>query len=720
MEYTNIESKAEIADDGRGDVGLWQQEIADAKQFMDKFKKSALRINRRYLDKRDAGEEAEFRVNLFWSTIQVVMSMLYAQPPKADVKRLYDDANDDAGRVGAEMLERILNNEIQQDGSTSSAAIRYAVLDWTTVGMGQVWSRYDVNTQTETYDAVVDPATGMELSPAGEFERIVHEDALTEYVHWDDFLYSPARIWEEVRWVARRVYMTRDQLIERFGEEIGKRVPMQAKASKSTDTKGQEVKVPKDPWQRAEVWEIWNKKDKRVHWYAQGMDQLLDTRNDPLGLNDFFPCPPALLANTTTLELVPRSDYIMAQDQFSQLDEINTRITYLTRAMKVVGVYDRTSEGVQRMLNQGVENQLIPVENWALFSEGGGLKSKVDWMPIDQVAGVIEKLVLLREGVKQQIYEVLGISDIMRGNSKASETLGAQQIKAQFGSTRVQLKQLFVAQFVQKALAIKAEIIQRHFQPETIAARSNIELSPDAPLAPQAIQLIKTPEQARYRVSVQAETLAYVDRKAENDARTAALTALGQFMQQSAALASSTPQATPMLLEMAKWFMAGFKGFQGIEGVFDQAIASAQKALSAPKEPNPMQQAELAEKQAVINEKNAGAMQRRALAQKDLVDAMVQLSPFGMPLPIPAEVVVGGGVQPAQQSAEASVIAQKIDAMMAAMNAPKQVIRDETGKVVGVQPMPAQPPMQPPAPQVTQTNAGLPPAMPAVPPPQGV
>lgn len=632
---TQYETEQDLMDGPRGPVALWTSEIEAAQKFMRKFRESGIRINRRYLDKRDANQEGEFRVNLFWSTVQVIMSMLYAQPPKADVKRLYDDFNDEAGRVACEILERLLNNDVIEDGSTTSSAFQYAIFDWIIVGMGQVWSRYSVDTALTSYDAVYDPVTGAEISPAGEFEKIMDEAALTEYVYWDDFLYSPARIWEEVRWAARRVYMTREQLIARFGEEKAKLVQMNVKGGKKTDAKGQTPEVPEDPWQRAEVWEIWCKRTKKVVWYTANCDFLLDEREDPLQLEGFFPCPPPLMANASTTTLIPRGDFIMAQDQFEQLDEINTRITWLTRAMKVVGVYDKTAEGIQRMLNQGVENQLIPVDNWAMFAEAGGIKQKIEWLPIEQVANVIERLVGLREQVKGQIYEVLGISDIMRGNTKASETAKAQSIKAQFGSTRVQLKQMYVAKFVQRALAIKAEIIERHFQPETIANRSNIMMTPDAQYAQQAIALLKDPVANKYRVIVEADSIAYIDRKAENDTRTAALTAMGQFMQQMEGLITGMPAAAPYMLQILQWYGAGFKGYQQIEGIMDQAIAAAKQELSQPKQADPLKDAEVAEKQ-------AGAIQRKAAAVKSLADAEAATLGAMLPFPAPPEMYVGG------------------------------------------------------------------------------
>lgn len=684
-----IETVSQFGDEPSGKQRLWQTEIEAASKELEKFLKDAKRINRRYLDKRDANEEGESRVNIFWSTIQVVLATIYARPPKADVARLYKDPEDDIGRVASEMLERILNNEIEQDGSPFDANARHSIQDFLIVGMGQLWNRYDANTTTETIPAEFDAETGKEIVPEQSYERLISEDALTEWVSPEDFLYSPARIWEEVRWVARRVYMTRDQLIARFGEEIGKKVPLQTSKAKkgSTDQKN-------DPWQKAEVWEIWCKTSKAVYWYAKGMDQLLDERPDPLGLDQFFPCGQPLMANLTSQALVPRADYVMAQDQFTELDELNTRIKYLTKAAKVVGAYDKSAgDSIGRILQQASENQLIPVDNWAMFAESGGVKGKMEWVPIGEITNAIEKLRIYRSDKVQQIYEVLGISDIMRGASKASETAAAQQIKAQFGSTRLQLKQFDVANFIQSALRVKAEIIMKHFQPETIVMRSNVQYTPDAQMAPQAAQLLKDTAMNRYRIVVQSDSMAAIDWAAEREMRMEFLNGLGAFINAAAPLAQSLPGSAPFLLRMIQWGMSAFKGSAQIEGVLDQAIAAMEKKEQEPKEPNPQQIADVAET-------NAAAMEKRAGALKDIADAIEKMAMIGQPLPIPPEMIIDGGLTNTMPTGPNSVaaLAQKIDALTATMSAPKRVVRDQMGKVVGVAPMPPQPPQMPPMP----------------------
>jgi hypothetical protein len=123
--------------------------------------------------------------------------------------------------------------------------------------------------------------------------------------------------------------MTKDQLEERFGEAIASQVPL-GNYSKKDQVNDQSPK--NDPWSKAEVFEIWCKEKRKVYWYAKSCDVILDVKDDPLQLDGFFPCPKPMAANLTSSNFMPRADYIFAQDQFNELDEINTRITWLTRA----------------------------------------------------------------------------------------------------------------------------------------------------------------------------------------------------------------------------------------------------------------------------------------------------------------------------------------------------------------------------------------------------
>lgn len=623
----SITSESDFANTPNGLAQKWQTEIQASQQELLKFHQDANRITQRYLDKRDAYAKDESKVNLFWSTMQVLLSMLYARPPKADVARSFQDYDDDVARVSGTILQRLLNRAFDDNVSAWDSAVRQGIEDWLVVGSGQIWLRYEVTTEPYEIPAVFDEY-GQELSPAEEAERIVNEDAPCDYIYWEDFFYSPARTWHEIRWVARRVYMTKDQLVARFGEQIAAQVPL-GNYSKKDQVNDQSPKH--DPWNKAEVFEIWCKEKRKVYWYAKSCDVILDVKDDPLGLDGFFPCPKPLAANVTSSNFMPRADYIFAQDQFNELDEINTRITWLTRAAKVVGVYDKSAEGIQRVFNQGSENQLIPVDNWAMFAEKGGIKGQVDWIPITEVVNAIDHLRQYRQDKVVQIYEVLGISDIMRGSSKASETAAAQQIKAQFGSTRIQLKQFYIADWITQALRIKAEIICKHFQPETIIKRSNIERTPDAPLAMAAVQLLKDEEMNEYRINIEADSMAAMDWAAERDAAVQFMQGLGAFISQVAPMAQQVPAAAPVLMSLLQWSVSKFRVSTQIESVLDQAISALKQQGTPQPQPNPLQEAEVAEKQ-------AGAAQRMAKAKDTNMDAMAkeaQLRAMGIMQPQP-------------------------------------------------------------------------------------
>jgi hypothetical protein len=623
----SITSDSDFKDTPNGLAARWQTEIQSSQQELLKFHQDANRITQRFLDKRDAYAKDESKVNLFWSTTQVLLSMLYARPPKADVARSFQDYDDDVARVAGTMLQRLLNRAFDDSTSNWDTAVRQGIEDWLVVGVGQIWLRYEVVTEDYEVPAVMDEF-GQELSPAEEAQRITDEDAPADYIYWEDFFYSPCRTWTEARWVARRVFMTKDQLVERFGEAIASQVPV-GNYSKKDQVNDQSPK--NDPWSKAEVFEIWCKEKRKVYWYAKSCDVILDVKDDPLQLDGFFPCPKPMAANVTSSNFMPRADYIFCQDQFNELDEINTRITWLTRAAKVVGVYDKASEGIQRVFNQGAENQMIPVDNWAMFSERGGIKGQIDWIPIDQVVNAIDHLRQYRQDKVQQIYEVLGISDIMRGSSKASETAAAQQIKAQFGSTRIQLKQFYIADWITQALRIKAEIICKHFQPETIIRKSNIERTPDAAIAMQGVQLLKDEEMAEYRINIEADSMAAMDWAAERDAAVQFMQGLGAFISQVAPMAQSVPGAAPVLMSLLQWSVSKFRVSTQIESVLDQAISALKQQGQPQQQPNPMQDATVAEKQ-------AGAAQRMAKAKDINMDAMgkeAQLRAMGIMQPQP-------------------------------------------------------------------------------------
>jgi hypothetical protein len=88
-------------------------------------------------------------------------------------------------------------------------------------------------------------------------------------------------------------------------------------------------------------------------------------------------------------------------------------------------------------------------------------------MPLSELINVLQQLYVQREQIKQVIYEITGISDIIRGSSVASESATAQKIKNQWGTLRLKEMQKRVTVWCVNNLRIIAEMSASKFSIDT-------------------------------------------------------------------------------------------------------------------------------------------------------------------------------------------------------------------------------------------------------------
>lgn len=537
----------------------WLGELESAGKHFEKWMDRGQQVVRRYRDERDIVESKRRRFNILWSNVQVMKPALYGRMPKPEVTRRFKD-QDPVGRAAANMLERCLEYEVEQYPDFD-ATMQNVVEDRLLPGRGTAWIRYEPN-------IVSDPQVSEDVDSTTE--HLAYECAPTDYVHWQDFCHTPARVWEEVWWVARRVWMTEEEGIKRFGE-IFNDAPLSSESQK----KLKDTDTPKEPVEKkAEVWEVWDKHEKQVCWIAKGLDKELDVKPDPLELEDFFPCPRPLYSTVTTGSLVPVPDYLEYQDQAEELDALTARISKLTKALKVVGVYNAEYPAIKRLLQEGFDNELIPVDSWAAFAEKKGLEGAIQLMQIKEVIETLVRMYEAREQVKQIIYEVMGISDILRGATEAQETLGAQQLKAQFGSMRMKSSQGDVARFATWLLRAKAHIICKLFSPKTIVQMSGIQYTADAQLMQPALQLLKSPRQLKdFRIEVAADSMVQIDEARDKAERLELVSSVGTYLKEALPIMQMVPQAASLLGEILMFGLRAFKVGKGIEAAFEKTLS---------------------------------------------------------------------------------------------------------------------------------------------------
>lgn len=568
----------------------WRLELEHAKKDVAKWHDQGVKILDRFRDERDTKVQFDTRWNVFTSNIQTQRAILYGNTPKCSVERRFQDANDDTARVAAEMLERLLNTDIERDSDSYALAIQYALDDRLLVGLGFARLRYVSEFETVETPAIteVDPVTGqtVEVAPAVIEEKKTREDVEVDYGHWKDQLWGPSRVFHEIPWWATKSDMSRSELVKRFtrknevsGLTVGEEVPLAGQRERDDSAEPK----PPDPWARAVVWEIWHKESKKVFWVADGYPEALDIQDDPLGLEGFWPFPRPMVANPTTSKFLPRPDFVLAQDLYDEIDNISTRITELEQAVKVVGIYDKEDEEVGRMLN-GKRNTMIPSSNFAKLSEKGGVRGSVDWFPLDQVVNALAILRDYRRELLDTLYQITGLSDIMRGQATdPNETATAQGIKAKFGSVRMQSMQDEFARFASDIQKLRAEIIAKLFDAQTILQRCNCENTPDQPKAMAAVELIKS-QLAQYRVQVKPEAVSLTDFASLKSERIDQLGAIGTFLQVAMPLAQMMPGIGPFLWQILQTQVAGLRGASQLEAILDQAILAAQQQAAQPQQ----------------------------------------------------------------------------------------------------------------------------------------
>ncbi len=441
-------------------------------------------IVKRYRDERDRANLKLRKFNVLWSNVQTLKPLLFSRPPKPVVERRHQD-RDPSGRVASQVLERCLSFQIESSKFYDHVA--KCVEDYLLPGMGQIWCSYNPSFESVEEEEGNEEVTAKPSEPNyadkiaedgdGEiYEKLAYETICVDYVFYRDFLWGNARTWPEVPWVARRTWLTKSEVEEQYGEEKAKQIVLDFTPPRMSTNEVQDDKTV-SYFKKAEVWEIWNKSDRKVYIMPPGTPGLmLAVKDDPLKLEDFWPCPEPLFTTQSNETVVPVPDYYEYQDQAQELDDLTNRIAMITTAIRANGVYDASAKGVERLLSEGVDNKLIPVDNWAAFQEKGGSPGVISLIPMQEIMAVLSELYVARENVLNVLYQVTGLSDLVRGMGDPNETATAQRIKGQFASNRLGARQEAVARFCRDVLRIMAEVISEVFTEETLLTMSGLDI----------------------------------------------------------------------------------------------------------------------------------------------------------------------------------------------------------------------------------------------------
>lgn len=664
-----IDSEVAAAEaDKPGSISYWMDQIDRYDKQTQEWRERSEKINKIYLDQHRT-QASPRRFAILWSNIETIKPAVYARLPVAVVSRRYKD-QDKVGRKASEILERCINTTFDLGGVND--VMECVRDDRLIASRGSGWVRYEA-----------------EFDPVDKNKK-TSERVVIEYVHWSDFGHSMNRTWPEVNSVWRRVYMTKAKVTKRWGKDKAEKLTYEVRPEYANrgGVQNQDAMEP-----QAIVYEIWDKDKKRVAWCAKENKTVLEEGDPPLDFRDFWPCPKPIYGSKGTGSLIPTPDYRYYQDQAEEIDDLTQKIADLTSWLRLKGFYaggpgSEGSDAVEELLKASGNQVLVKIDSWAGFADKGGVKGLIEWLPLDVMTTALTQAIQARTQLINDVYQISGISDILRGDTDPNETLGAQELKAQTGSRRQAPTQRDIARFSRDLAEMAGEVIAEHFSPETITAMSGSDLTQEPPpemtaqmsqlqfqvqqlsqapaVAPMAgapapgvppgqppanpaleraqqalqqlqqqmqqyemnkavLQLMRDDKTRSFRIEIETDSTIEPDEQKEKAARSEFVATVGDFMQKALPAVQMMPQMAPMLGEMLLFLVRGYRVGRSMEDLVEKSMGEIAQAAQGPKPPSPEEQKAQAQMAAIQAKSQADQQASQQKAQADQAKAQVEM-----------------------------------------------------------------------------------------------
>ena len=592
----------------------WLRWIEDTSRYYKAWQDACDNIDRLYANAERLRSNVDREFQIFWANMEVVRPSIYARKPQPVVSARFKDRKP-LIRHASEILERSLITSFEK--ADIDSVLKMVRDDLALYGRGVAWV------------------------------RLAAEDKLGfEHVDRKDFLCDPGRKWSETGQLARRAWMTRKAVRERF-EATSNGAWQLAQYSKRKDSKEGQSDDGYDGEDTAQIWEIWSKTRDVVVWVTEGSkDQVLDIRapSDIAQLDDFFPCPPPAFGTLERGTLKPVPDFLFYKDQVEEINVLTKRMAALSKSLRMKGFYPggagNLGTAITAAWNSTDEGAiLVPVDQSALFGDKS-LKDSIIWVPIVEIVNAITALVALRRQLIEDVYQITGLSDIMRGATDPNETLGAQELKSRYGSIRISEKQGEMVRFARDMTRIAGEIMAENFSDQALMELSQYEGAPTAQQLQQQVmqidakikqsmadpnlqqQAAQNPQMAEqmlgqaqaqkqkimqtvtveqslqflrdqrlrpFMLDIETDSTIQPDEDSQKKRAAEFMGAMGQLLPQLAQMIQMEPATAGFAGEMLKYGSKQFRASREMEGAIDELVETMKGKAGQPK-PNPEQE----------------------------------------------------------------------------------------------------------------------------------
>lgn len=598
----------------------WMERIRAAEKREDDWRKDAMAAEKAYScdTKSDKGKLYDF--NILHSNVETIVPAIYNSTPVPDIRRRYveamgeppappqvqegqqpdpralaqfqqamaqwqakEQADKDAKNLG-DMVERVIS--VQIDDNRLDKEIEAQAQDAFLAGRGIVRLRFEASV---------------------EGDAVSNERIIPEVVAWRDFRMGPATRWDNVPWTAFRHTVSREVL-----ERDHTNPDMYA-------AQGPEVPTKDDDCDDIPIWEVWDKFTGKVKFVREHDGRMLNETDDPMGLPGFYPIPCPVQPITLTGKMTPVCPFTVYKKLADELDTITRRINAIMKGLKVRGIAAGELQDIQQLAQAG-DNEIVTSSNLEGLAQTKGIENAIMWWPIEQSVKVLKELYVQREQVKTSIYEITGISDIVRGASNPNETLGAQEIKTQWGALRIQKMQRMIERQVRDIFVMMSSLILTKFSLPTLQQMSGIQITPGMQ------QFMQNSTLVGYRIDVESDSTVRADLTRKKGEMGEFLQGTGNFFNAIGSVVEQAPEMAEPFTEVYTSFARVFKLGKQAEDALERMGKQAKQAASKPR-PNPEQDklnADMKMKQAEFQMKEQ-AEQRKAVREQQSEQAKLHV-----------------------------------------------------------------------------------------------
>lgn len=556
------------------DFAYWKQQIETAKSNLKNYFKEAEDCEKAY-------HNIDMNYNVFYSNVEILNANLCISNPKPDIQRRFlkrlekDKLKSNTYAIVAKVLNGAV--EFVSDVSDLDEQLSIAVKNSVINGRGILWLDYEPTISVEN----------------GQ-EYVSDREIRIESLNPQEFLYSSAEKEKDIWWVARRHLLSREDIKRRFNYSPTE-PELQFKQEDETQLK------------RGEVWEIWDKNSRKRAFIllSDVRQKFLEVTDDPYKLEGFFPCDTLeFVTNYTT----PIPEYMIYRKQADLLEVVCKKAAQVEDEVKYVTLIGSQDKGIAQRITAAQNGDVLSIPTDDMV---GAAESLIATTPVDKAILLLEHLQTEKEKLKQNIYDITGISDIMRGATDSQETATAQKIKGLFGSLRFQTRQKKVQNFRKNIYKLIAEIIAEHYDEQTLSEmtctylptdedKMNIVLAQKEGLASQdqlnelteptwgdVMYILRNDKLRNYTVDIETVATAFDDLEQQNAAIKDLTNLYLSMVQYSDSLSPATLKGFIPLIKMN---LSSVKISSAVGNQLEEAIESAYKEAEEEaqvQQPNP-------------------------------------------------------------------------------------------------------------------------------------